>query len=249
MAKEGASGIGRRLDRCSPVPEVGLEDARILLDLARPIVNDKGLATHLSVCGDDRVVFTTDREGAPHVWQVALDGSDLRQLVNLPRGESNTACSRDGRHVVFVAFEGRRLLRIGPNGPEPLDDGRYPAVWPAISPDNRWVAYNRLDPDGNSAHLVVIPIAGNAAPIQFEFGPGSQQPRQLAWRADSSAITYVRTVNGVGNLWMQPLAGGPPKKLTEFTSGLLFEHAWAADGRLAIARGSSATDVVLLSGR
>jgi hypothetical protein len=58
---------------------------------------------------------------------------------------------------------------------------------------------------------------------------------------------YVRTVNGVGNLWTQPLSGGPPKQLTSFTSGLIFSQAWSRDGRLALSRGSMASDVVLIT--
>ncbi len=217
---------------------------------ARPLVGDKGLATHVSVCGENRVVFTSDRGGAPHVWQVGLDGGDLRQLVDLPRGESHTACSRDGELVVFVPYDGRRLMKIGRSGPESLDDSGQAAAWPAISPDGRWIAYSRADaPGSNAAHLAVSPAAGTAAPMRFDFAQGTRQARPVAWRPDSAAITYVVSSRGVDNLWMQPLAGGAPTQLTTFASGQLSEHAWSADGRLATARGSTGTDVVLLSAR
>ena len=216
---------------------------------AKPLVADKGLATHVSVCGDSAVVFTSDRGGAPHVWHARLDGSDLRQLVDLPRGESQTACSEDGQLVVFVPFEGRRLQKIGPNGPEPLDEARYVSSWPAISPDGRWIAYSRLDSSLGTAHLAVIPATGTAAPLRFDFALGARRPRPLAWRPDSRAITYAVSSRGVDNLWMQPIAGGAPTQLATFASGQLYEHAWSADGRLATARGSTGTDVVLLSAR
>jgi Tol biopolymer transport system component len=217
---------------------------------ARPLVGDKGLATHVSVCGDSRVVFTSDRGGGPHVWQAGLDGSDLRQLVDLPRGESHTACSRDGQIVVFVAYDGRRLMSIGPNGPEPLDDTGHPATWPAVSPDSRWIAYSRADaPGSTAAHLAVIPAAGSGTPRRFDFAQGSRNLRPLGWRPDSTAITYVVSSRGVDTIWRQPIAGGAPTPLATFSSGQLYEHAWSADGRLATARGSTGTDVVLLSAR
>ena len=217
---------------------------------ARLLAGEKGLATLPSVCGDGRVVFTSDRGGAPHIWQVGLDGSNLRQIVDLPRGENQVACSPDGRLVAFVSFEGRRLMKIGPSGPERLDDGDHRSALPAISPDGRWIAYNRTEGATTSGfRLAVIPAGGRGESLQFDFPPPGRNARELGWLPDSTAITYTSESRGVGNIWMQPLAGGAPKQLTQFTSGQILEHAWSRDGRLATARGSFAADVVLLSGR
>jgi len=52
----------------------------------------------------------------------------------------------------------------------------------------------------------------------------------------------------VANLWRQPLPSGTPAQLTEFTSNTIYNFAWSADGRqLALSRGTTTTDVVLLS--
>jgi len=218
---------------------------------ARLLAGEKGLATHPSVCGDGRVVFTTDRGGAPHIWQVGLDGGNLRQIVDLPGGESHSACSPDGSLAVFVSFGApRRLMKIGPSGPERLDVGDHRSVLPAISLDGRWIAYNRSETATSPGfRLAVIPAAGQGASLQFDFPPPGQNARDLGWLPDSSAITYASESRGVSNIWMQPLAGGAPKPLTQFASGRILEHAWSRDGRLATARGSFAADVVLLSGR
>jgi len=56
--------------------------------------------------------------------------------------------------------------------------------------------------------------------------------------------------SGVANLWRQPLPSGTPTQLTEFTSDTIYSFAWSRDGKqLALARGSTSTDVVLLSAR
>jgi hypothetical protein len=53
---------------------------------------------------------------------------------------------------------------------------------------------------------------------------------------------------GATNLWEQPIAGGPVKQITKFTSGQIFDFNWAADGKqLLLARGETSSDVVLLS--
>ena len=48
-------------------------------------------------------------------------------------------------------------------------------------------------------------------------------------------------------LWEQPVAGGPPRQLTKFTSGRIFNFAYTPDRkRLFLARGTRTGDVVLI---
>jgi hypothetical protein len=50
------------------------------------------------------------------------------------------------------------------------------------------------------------------------------------------------------NLWNQPIGGGPPRRMTNFDTGEIFNFAWSRDGkRLAVVRGSRSQDVVLIS--
>jgi serine/threonine protein kinase len=51
------------------------------------------------------------------------------------------------------------------------------------------------------------------------------------------------------NIGRQPIAGGPPKQITNFSSGLIFGFSWSRDGKqLAIARGNRTSDIILISG-
>jgi Tol biopolymer transport system component len=53
--------------------------------------------------------------------------------------------------------------------------------------------------------------------------------------------------NGVSNLWSQPLDGGKPSQITNFTTELINEFAIAPDGKhIALSRGHSTLDVVLV---
>jgi hypothetical protein len=52
----------------------------------------------------------------------------------------------------------------------------------------------------------------------------------------------------VTNIWEQPLVAGGPKRLTNFTSGRIFDFNWSQDGKqLLLSRGEITSDVVLLS--
>jgi hypothetical protein len=50
------------------------------------------------------------------------------------------------------------------------------------------------------------------------------------------------------DIWQQKLKGGPPKQITNFTSGLIFYFDRSRDGRqMALARGSQSSDVILIN--
>jgi hypothetical protein len=66
------------------------------------------------------------------------------------------------------------------------------------------------------------------------------------WTSDDRAISFLNYVNGVDNVWQQPVAGGPPKPVTHFTSEKIFWFDWSRDGRLALSRGTEPTDAVLI---
>ncbi len=68
------------------------------------------------------------------------------------------------------------------------------------------------------------------------------------WAPDESGLDYVVTRNGVSNIWRQPLTGGPPVQITNFSVGKIFSFAWSPDGRwLSLGSGANRSDVVLMS--
>ena len=51
------------------------------------------------------------------------------------------------------------------------------------------------------------------------------------------------------NIWVQPIDGGAPHSLTKFTDKTINDFAWSPDDkRLAITRGASLADLVLIKG-
>ncbi|MGH9782115.1 MAG: hypothetical protein ACRD33_09880, partial [Candidatus Acidiferrales bacterium] len=59
---------------------------------------------------------------------------------------------------------------------------------------------------------------------------------------------YPIVENGVSNLWIEPLDGGPGRQITNFKSGIFNVHFyWSPDGKmLGILRGNTQADIVLL---
>jgi hypothetical protein len=61
-------------------------------------------------------------------------------------------------------------------------------------------------------------------------------------------ITYVRTKNGVSNIWSQPIDGSPSRQLTSFTPMVIWSHAWSHDRKyLVMARGNFSRDAVMVT--
>jgi Tol biopolymer transport system component len=72
--------------------------------------------------------------------------------------------------------------------------------------------------------------------------------RQHKWAPSSDALTFIRTVDGVTNLWRLPLDGRPAEQVTRFAAGDFGgPYAWIADGsRLVFMRRAQPTTDVLL---
>ena len=103
------------------------------------------------------------------------------------------------------------------------------ATTPAVSPDGEniaLVAYRTLDEGDFEAFLEIIPAAGGEPLASFPWELLAQ-PR---WRPDGRAVSYCGGVDG--QLWLQPLDGGPPTQLTQFEHGRVTSHAWSPDGQL-----------------
>jgi hypothetical protein len=66
------------------------------------------------------------------------------------------------------------------------------------------------------------------------------------WKPGGRAIVYAVEKEGVTNFVEQPIAGGPPRQLTHYTSGHIFSYAISRAGQLAIARGTQSSNVVLI---
>jgi Tol biopolymer transport system component len=72
-------------------------------------------------------------------------------------------------------------------------------------------------------------------------------PAGGTWSPDGKAFFYVETRNGVSNVMRQPVTGGPPSPITNFSAEQIFGHAVSPDQKhLAIVRGHVSSDVVLV---
>jgi DNA-binding winged helix-turn-helix (wHTH) protein/Tol biopolymer transport system component len=200
------------------------------------------------------VVVASPHGGTTTLTRLDADGTNARKLVS--GNLWSPSCSQNPEFVYYVNTEQpEKIWRIPMEGGAPaevaqiLGDSIMGNV--NVSPDGTLLAYPYSAFSGVPSpgrHLAVIPAAGGPPVMSFDI-PGDSWNVGPYWTSDSTALRYQLIQNQVSNIWEQPLAGGPPKQLTRFTSGQIFDFDWPANNsQLFVTRGSVTSDVVLLSG-
>lgn len=217
---------------------------------------DKLHASYMpTVCGkDNAVVFGSvgrpEKVNAP-LWRIDANGGNLQ---NLTSGKNDVApvCSPDGKWVFYVDPVGRgKVMRVPfaggkaevfgdfnifseDNVDASLDITRDGKMLVALASDKEKVEANVQDANTGKI-LQVLDLDPRLSPYSLRFSP------------NGLAIVYPVRVNGVDNLWEQPLAGGPGHQITNFTSEQIRDFHWSPDGKkLGIVRGHTDSDVVVL---
>ena len=191
-------------------------------------------------------------DGRDEVWRMNADGSDAKP-VPLNKSTMGGEILPDGKSMIAYSYEtGPAKVSLQGGNPISLDpNGDYPA----ISPDGRWVAFSSWDEKSKKSTIEIVAADNSRSRSFLPFISEDQVPRAsnmgslpIRWTALGDAITYVRTKDGVSNLWAQPISGAPAKQITHFTSGYIWRHAWSPDGKyLALARGNFSIDAVMLT--
>ena len=174
------------------------------------------------------------------IYVKSIGGERPLRLTAAPGLDIGPTWSPDGQTIAFVrnwekewtiftvpALGGseRKLLSLGPT----FWDTRWPSLdW---SSDGKFIASSyrgsKQDPAGI---LLFLPETGEKRPLTFapaqsggDFSP--------VFSPDSQTLAFVRhTSGGLGDLYLVPIAGGQPKRLT-FDNAHIDRAAWTPDGR------------------
>ncbi|MCU1230797.1 MAG: hypothetical protein JWO97_3681 [Acidobacteria bacterium] len=173
-------------------------------------------------------------EGGASTTLVA-GGAVLKDLHVAPNGE-----------IVFTAYEDTalRVFKVSAAGGvmQRLTPGK--AGGAAISPDGTQVAMSYEWDDYAKTKLAIVPLAGGAPSKIFPIGGW-----RYRWMPDGKSIVYTLMSGETENVFVQPIAGGKPRKLTSFQDGAIANFDISPDGRLLVTHFVEATDVVALAAK
>ncbi|MBV8867186.1 MAG: PD40 domain-containing protein [Acidobacteriaceae bacterium] len=220
----------------------------------KQLTTDQGDKTELAITSDDRYIVY---QAQGKIWRMDRDGTNPRQLTRAAH-DVHPQPYAAGQSVIYASFAnwspsigGRPTLWTVPiAGGEPKQLSDITASMPQVSPDGRLIAaaYFPGDDPRYSPNWMAVFSAIGGKPLKVFTRPASASDF-LHWSPDGKGLDYVVTVNGTGNIWRQSLDDSAPAQITHYNADELFDFAWSRDGsQLALARGTTLSDVVLITG-
>jgi Tol biopolymer transport system component len=123
-----------------------------------------------------------------------------------------------------------------------------------VSPDGKTLAFlSTVELPGanltNEQKIVLVPLDAGPNPQVRKLDPNEHVAAGPRFTPDGKSVVYDIRVNGVDNLWQQPIDGsGPGHQLTNFTKEEFIQSwSFSPDGKsLGMVRSHAESDAVLL---
>ncbi len=205
-----------------------------------------------AVCDHGRsIVYTSDPEGTNHLWKLDPQTRSSTKLTD-GAGELTPSCAGDGEWIFYwgqVAGGTSYVFKMPVSGGTPVQVSDRIALSPGfVSLDGHHLAFVAPRKDGSIEIALVsaekaTPESAVSSPPTIDFTVSAG-----CWMSDNRSLAVVDLRSGAPNLWSLPFFGGPQTQLTHFSSGVIWNCAYSADGKLvALARGSRQSDAVLFT--
>jgi eukaryotic-like serine/threonine-protein kinase len=188
------------------------------------------------------VVYVSTQTGIPLIWRMDIDGGNPKQLTTEFSVEPNI--SPNGQEVIYSAgVDSSRIWKVGIDGGQPVQLTDKESRNAIFSPDGKHFACRWWETPKSQQKIAIIPSEGGKPVKIFALNAA-----EIRWMPDGRSFQYLVIKDGLSSVWSQPIDGGAPQQITKF-SKLIQSFNLSSDGKqIAVSRGTSTSDVVLISG-
>ena len=188
------------------------------------------------------IVFVMLREKETVLARMNRDGTGVRALCPIvPPGKQAPAITPDGRWVMFGSSPSgtKRLFKVSIDGGAPQQVTDYDSERVAVSPDGKRIAF--VVTGGIS-----VANSDGSDPKRLE-NVSLTSSSFAQWTADGKALLHNAGPNDRVNIWLHPLDGSPPRRITRFDGEYVLTFGVGPDGKtLAVTRGLLSRDAVVI---
>ena len=202
-----------------------------------------------AVCGGNLIVPTLDFGKGNNLVLVDLNDGSKKQLT-FDKYADEPACSPDGNWVAYVSNDAgpRELFKVPVARGAAQKLSVLDSYYPTFSPDGKLIAFNYVEGDTPQTFRMKIGVISSDGGKQIHtFDTDPRLRNRIHFTPDGKALAWPIFDGGAGNIWIQPLTGGPPRQITQFPRETIADFSFSPDGKwMALLRGHITKDVVLI---
>ena len=181
-----------------------------------------------------RIAFFTNRDGNAEVYVAVADGSDFLRVTDTLHEETQVSWAADGNRLAYttVSFDGESSVHwvsLSDLQPHRLLAGSFGETDPTWSPTGPWIAFTRLNEEGESIGLFLRdPSTVNNIPLTTAVDHGP------VWSPDGTKIAYISTVDGNEEIHVIKIrSDGNPEQSMRITDSPGRDYApdWSPDSK------------------
>lgn len=192
------------------------------------------------------IVFSSNRSGAWHIWQINTDGTNLRQITN-GGGEQHPRISPDGKWLFYS--ERKSLWKKSLSGSEPVKllESAAPS---GISPDGKYLVagfYDANETENNQWKQILLPLENDSKPEIPDFL--SARLHSVRWNVEGTGLYFLSASETVSNIEFYSLKDKSIRRITNFHSQQIHDFSISPDGTsIAVGRGEKTNNIYKISG-